>query len=132
MTAKYKNALALKDRGGSVTVRGDQHLGVKDQTLSGDKIVAAMESTPLVSTGQAGPSGAAAGTVKVPTTGAVRRIEFYLNGTLTSDFFQLFGHEELHAAYERPSASDLGWDTPDKEHQDAHQAPFNDASDSIR
>jgi hypothetical protein len=131
MTAKYQDALALKERSGSVTISGDKRLGVQDQTISGEKIVTAMESTPLVSTGKSGPASAAlAGTVKVGATGQVLRIEFYKHGAGAGNFGQLFGHEALHAAYERPSASDLGWDTGS--FQDAHQVPFNDASDNIR
>ena len=133
MTAKYKSALALEKRGGGVTIRGDKTLGVPDETVSGSKIVSAMESTPLVSTAQAGPSSdVLAGTVKTGSTGLALRIEFYSNGAGASDFGQLFGHEELHASYTRPSATDLGWDNPDQKFQDAHQGPFNDASDDIR
>ena len=132
MTAKYKAALAMKQRGGSVTISGNRSLGVPDQTISGGKIVAAMESTPLASTGQSGPSSSVlAGTVKAGSTGQVLRIDFYGNGTGASDFGQLFGHEELHSAYERPSATDAGWDNPAQNYQDAHQVPFNNASDNI-
>ena len=130
MTAKYKGALATQERGGSVTISGNKSLGVADQTVSGGRIVSAMQSTPLVSTDKSGPSSSVlAGTVKVGATGQVLRIEFYSNGAGASDFRQLFGHEELHSAYERPSATDAGWDTP--AFGDAHQVPFNNASDAI-
>jgi len=132
MTAKYKGALAMQERGGSVTISGNKSLGVADQTVSGGRIVSAMQSTPLVSTKKSGPSSSVlAGTVKVGATGQVLRIEFYSNGAGASDFGQLFGHEELHAAYERPSATDAGWDTPSQKFQDAHQGRFNNASDDI-
>ena len=131
MTAKYKAALALKERGGSVTVSGNKGLGVPDQKISGGKIVSAMESTPLVSTGKDGPSSnVLAGTVKAGQMGQVLRIEFYRNGAGVSDFGQLFGHEELHSAYECPSATDAGWDK--RAFGDAHQIPFNNASDNIK
>ena len=133
MTDKYKSALALKDRGGSVTVGGSAKLGVADQTISGNRIVSAMESTPLVATGQSGPSSnMAAGTEKGSVTGDVFRIVFYGNGGLSSDFGRTFGHEELHSAYSWPSASDKGWDTPGEEFQQLHQQPFDSASDSIK
>ncbi|MGB8326459.1 MAG: RHS repeat-associated core domain-containing protein [Steroidobacteraceae bacterium] len=130
MTAKYKGALAMQERGGSVTISGNKSLGVADQTVSGGGIVSAMQSTPLVSTGKSGPSSSVlAGTVKVGATGQVLRIEFYNNGAGASDFGQLFGHEELHSAYQRPSATDAGWDNPNFGEQ--HQVPFNNASDQI-
>jgi RHS repeat-associated protein len=132
MTAKYKSALAMQESGGSVTISGDKSLGVADQTVSGGTIVSAMQSTPLVSTEKSGPSSnVLAGAVKVGATGQVLRIEFYSSGAGVSNFGQLFGHEELHAAYERPSATDAGWDTPSQKFQDAHQGPFNSASDDI-
>jgi hypothetical protein len=133
MTGKYKSALAMKGSGGSVTVGGNSKLGVSSQTITGDKIVNAMESTPLVYTGQSGPSAnMVAGTEKNARTGAVLRIVFYENGGLSPNFGRTFGHEELHAAYSWPSATNKGWDTtPGEEYQQLHQQPFDSASDSI-
>jgi len=131
MTAKYKGALAMQERGGSVTISGNKSPGVADQTVSGERIVSAMQSTPLVSTEKSGPSSIVlAGTIKAGATGQVLRIEFYNNGAGASDFGQLFGHEELHSAYQRPSATDAGWDNPNFGEQ--HQVPFNNASDQIK
>jgi hypothetical protein len=88
MTAKYKGALAPQERGGSVTISGNKSLGVADHTVSGGRIVSAMQSTPLVSTDKSGPSSSVlAGTVKVGATGQVLRIEFYSNGAGASDFW---------------------------------------------
>jgi hypothetical protein len=129
MTDKYKKALAMKDRGGSVTVMGNAALGVADQTISGDRIVNTMETTKLVESAQPNNTDAAE-TAKFAGTGAVRDITFFGNGTL-APFEQTFGHEELHAAYMWIGA-DKGWDTPGNEYQTAHQKSFNDASDAIQ
>jgi RHS repeat-associated protein len=129
MTDKYKKALAMKDRGGSVTVKGNAALGVVDQTISGDRIVNAMETTKLVESAQPNNINAAE-TAKWAATGAVRDITFYGNGTL-APFEQSFGHEELHSGY-MWTGSDQGWDTPGNKYQEAHQKPFNDASDAIQ
>ncbi len=129
MTDKYKKALAMSARGGSVTVRGNASLGVADQTISGGRIVAAMESTKIIESAQPNKLNAAE-TAKGAVTGAVRDITFFGNGTL-APFEQSFGHEELHSAYTW-SGSNHGWDTVGDIFQQAHQSPFNDASDAIR
>ena len=129
MTDKYKKALAMKANGGSVTVRGNASLGVADQTISGDRIVGAMETTKLIESAQPNNVNAAE-TAKWAATGMVRDITFFGNGAL-APFEQSFGHEELHSAYTW-SGSDHGWDTPGEKYQQAHQKPFNDASDAFQ
>jgi hypothetical protein len=58
-------------------------------------------------------------------TAAAKDIIFHSNGSLTSNCAQIFGHEEMYAAYEWPSAADHGWDREgpnSKELQKEHQA----------
>jgi hypothetical protein len=132
MTAKYSAAKALAAKGGDVTIKGNEKLGIPDQKISGSDIVNHMETIQTIASAQSGGSsiaGTPAGMGGAPSGGP---ITFFGDGSSSSNLSQTFGHEILHTIYSGVGVKDNGWANSDRIHNEEHQAPFNDASDEIQ
>ncbi|PNS08368.1 RHS repeat domain-containing protein [Solilutibacter silvestris] len=133
MTAKYSAAKALAARGGEVTIKGNEKLGIPDQNVSGSAIVSRMETMQAITTDYSKPgnpntvASVPAGQNGAPSNGP---ITFYRDGAgAPSSIGQTFGHEVLHTIYDGSGLSNRGWANPDFNPQ--HQVPFDEASDAI-
>jgi RHS repeat-associated protein len=132
MTEKYSDAKNLAARGGDVTIKGSQPLGIPDQKVSGSAIVSRMESTRTIANEGPSPTNAQAiASVGVTVTGAPvgEPINFWKDGAGAS-VKQTFGHEVLHTIYSGVGLPNRGWTNGD--FNDEHQVPFDKASDAIR
>jgi RHS repeat-associated protein len=133
MTEKYTAAKALAAKGGDVTIKGNQALGIPDQKVSGVAIVGQMESVRTIANDSSKPgnSNSAASTQVALNTGYISNtpINFWSTGR-SSDTAQTFGHEILHTLYSGAGLPNGGW-TNGNFNLD-HQTPFNDASDAIK
>ncbi|HJR75100.1 MAG TPA: RHS repeat-associated core domain-containing protein [Luteimonas sp.] len=130
MTAKYVAAKALAAKGGQVLIKGNQQLGIPDQTVTGAAIVARMESMIAIATPQEKGSTVAfvpPGKDGAPSDGP---ITFYRDGASARNVGRTFGHEILHTIYSGADLPNHGWANPAFNLQ--HQTPFNDASDEIK
>ena len=131
MTAKYSDAKSLAAKGGEVTIKGDQALGIPDQKVSGAAIVASMEKTETIATAQS--AGNKVASVNANPTGAPAGgpITFWRDGaSAPSSIGQTFGHEILHTVYSGIGLPNRGWANPNFNPQ--HQTPFDEASDEIQ
>ena len=130
MTAKYSAAKNLAAKSGSVTIKGNEKLGIPDQKISGSTIVNHMETVQTIADAQNGGRGLIANTPIDPGAATGRGpIMFFKDGAKASDFGQTFGHEILHTIYSGSGLTNGGWSNPDFNYD--HQVPFNDASDAI-
>lgn len=132
MTAKYSDAKGLAAGGGEVTIKGNEELGIPDQTVSGAAIVNRMESTRTIANAGPNPINAdSIASVKVTVSGAPagEPINFWRDGA-GADIGQTFGHEILHTIYSGVGLENRGWANGDFNLQ--HQVPFDEASDAIK
>jgi uncharacterized protein RhaS with RHS repeats len=135
MTAKYSAAKSLAANGGSVTIKGNESLGIPDQSISGSAIVSQMGTMPSVAAESLSPTNpremASVPGVKSPLgTPSNGPITFWKDGSLTPNVPQVFGHEVLHTIYSGIGLANGGW--ANGAFNDQHQVPFNDASDQIK
>lgn len=130
MTAKYTAARNLAANNGSVVIKGDQALGIPDQSVSGSSIVTNMETILAVATAQSNDPTVAS--VPANPTGAPSSgpITFFRDGASGSRVDRVFGHEILHTIYSGVALPNRGWANP--QYNPQHQKPFEDASDAIR
>jgi RHS repeat-associated protein len=135
MTAKYSAAKAVAARGGEVTIKGNQTLGIPDQKVSGAAIVDRMQT--ITSIAAAGPSSEDSpglvfhGGVPMTTDGSPSDgpITYWSDGAGV-DAGRMFGHEILHTLYSGVGVPNGGWANPDN--NEMHQVPFEEASDAIQ
>ncbi|WP_349657796.1 hypothetical protein [Xanthomonas sp. 10-10] len=135
MTTKYSAAKAIAAKGGDVTIKGNEGLGIPDQKVGGAALVGRMQSIKVIASESASPDSKPGYTVVggvpatadgSPSNGPMR---FWSDGSGT-DVGQTFGHEILHTIYSGASLPNRGWANPNFQLQ--HQAPFDQASNDIK
>jgi uncharacterized protein RhaS with RHS repeats len=133
MTAKYTAAKNLAAAGGSVTIKGNEGLGIPSQQVAGASIVSAMQTLQTVASAQTAagginvPASTPAGMNGAPSAGP---ITFWRDGASSPDLSRTFGHEVLHTIYSGVGLENGGWTNPSFRLE--HQEPFSEASDEIR
>ncbi len=135
MTAKYTAAKNLAANGGSVTIKGNQNLGIPDQAVSGSNIVSQMETVTTIAdagaSAQDKPGYVFNGGVQRTLDGSPSNgpMNFYSDGAGV-DAGRMFGHEILHTLYDGRGVKNRGWGNTD--YNGMHQVPFDEASDEIK